>query len=97
MMAQWNYTIRFGKQLREAISSEDMDIVVKCLIACYRELLNKLSEEDRDYYEFDIEDTIESLDYLDRMGVDDEDEEEIDDRLAEFYDLCDDVGAWVAI
>lgn len=91
-MAQWNYTLHWGKQLREAIQDEDAEMVVKCLIACYRELLNKLSDEDRDWKEFDIEDGIACLE-----NCDEDDEDEIDFCLADFYDICDDVGAWVAI
>ena len=93
-MAQWNYTIRWGKQLREAICDEDTEMVVKCLIACYRELLNKLSDEDREDYEYDIEDTIEVLTYYE---ADSDDEDDVDDYLSEFYDICDDVRAWIAI
>lgn len=89
-MAQWNYTLRFGKNLREAIHEENTEMVVKCLIACYRELLNKLSDEDRDWYKDDIEDTIFNLENFDE-------DEDVDDYLAEFYDVCDDVRAWVAI
>ena len=91
-MAKWNYTLRFGKNLREAIEAEDAEMVVKYLIACYRELHNKLSDEDRDWKEFDIEDGIECLETYDG-----EDEDEIDYYLAEFYDICDELGAWVAI
>ena len=91
-MAKWNYTLHWGKQLRKAIKDEDTEMIVKCLIACYRELLNKLSDEDRDWKEFDIEDGIECLE-----SYDGDDEDEIDYYLAEFYDICDDVGAWVAI
>ncbi len=92
-MAQWNYTIRWGKQLREAIEEGDAKMTVKCLIACYRELLNKLSGEDKDWKEYDIEDAI----FLLERYAANEDEDEVDDCLAEFYDICDDVGAWVAI
>ena len=92
MMGKWKYTLRFGKALREAIKAEDTAMVVKCLIACYRELLNKLSDEDKGWKEWDIEDGIECLE-----AYDGEDEDEIDYYLAEFYDICDDVGAWVAI
>ena len=91
-MAKWNYTLCFGKHLREAIKAEDAELVVKCLIACYRELLNKLSDDDRDWKEFDIEDAILCLE-----SYDEDYEDEIDDYLAEFYDICDDVGAWVAM
>ena len=89
-MAQWNYTLKWGKQLREAITAEDEEFVVRCLIACYRELLNQLSDEDKDWKEFDIEDAIFNLENFDE-------DEDVDDYLECFYDLCDDVGAWISI
>ena len=88
-MAKWNYTLRWGKHLREAIDAEDIEMVVKCLICCYRELLNKLSDEDKEWKEFDIEQEIFCLECYDE-------DEDIDGYLAEFYDICDDVRAWVA-
>lgn len=99
-MAQWNYTLRFGKQLREAIYDDDTEMTVKCLIACYRELLNKLSDEDKDWYEYDISDAIEELSEYD-PDYEDEDEEYgnsvLNHLLGKFYDICDDVRAWIAI
>jgi hypothetical protein len=89
-MAQWNYTLKWGKQLREAICAEDEEFVVRCLIACYRELLNKLSDEDRDWKESDIEDEILCLEAY-------EEDYDVDDYLESFYDICDDVRAWIAI
>jgi hypothetical protein len=89
-MAQWDYTIKWGKQLHEAIYDEDAEMVVKCLIACYRELLNKLSDEDKDWKQFDIEDAIFNLENFDES-------EDVDDYLECFYDICDDVRAWIAI
>jgi hypothetical protein len=89
-MAQWNYTLKWGKQLHEAIYDEDAKMVVKCLIACYRELLNKLSDEDKDWKQFDIEDAIFNLENFDEG-------EDVDDYLEYFYDICDDVRAWIAI
>lgn len=89
-MAHWDYTLHFGKQLREAINAEDTEMVVKCLIACYRELLNKLSDEDKDWMQLDIEDAIFNLENFDE-------DEDVDDYLECFYDLCDDVRAWIAI
>lgn len=93
-MAQWNYTLRWGKQLREAICAEDEEFVVRCLIACYRELLNKLSDEDREWKQFDIEEIIEILTLY---ALDPDDEDNVDYYLEEFYDICDDVRAWIAI
>lgn len=89
-MAKWTYTLRWGKQLREAIYDEDIELVVKRLIYCYRELLNKLSDEDKEWKEFDIEDAIFNLENFDE-------DEDVDDYLDEFYNLCDELGAWVEI
>ena len=91
-MAQWKYTIRFGKHLREAICDEDIDMVVKCLIACYRELLNKLSDEDKEDYDFEIKDWIYTLE-----AYDSDDEDEVDEYLEEFYNICDGLKAWISI
>ena len=93
-MANWNYTIRSGKTLHEAIDEGDSALVVSRLLQCYRELLNKLSDEDKDWKGFDIEDTI---DILANYVIDPDDEDNVDDYLEEFYDICDDVRAWIAI
>ena len=89
-MAKWKYTLRFGKNLREAIDEGSVEAVVKCLIACYRELQIKLSDEDKELVEFDIEDAIFNLENFDM-------DEDVDDYLECFYDLCDDVRAWIGI
>lgn len=91
-MAKWDYTINSGKQLREAIEAEDTIMVVKYLIACYQELLDKLSEEDKAWKEFDIEDAINRLEHYDE-----DEDNDIDEYLEDFYDLCDDVLAWVEV
>ena len=89
-MAKWNYTLNFGKHLREAIDAEDIEMTVKCLICCYRELLNKLADEDKEWKQYDIEQEIFCLESF-------EEDEDADDYLEVFYDLCDELGAWVAI
>ena len=92
-MAKWNYTLRWGTYLREAIDDGDVEMTVKCLICCYRELLNKMPKEDKEWKQFDIEDAISSLecyDIYDECG-------DVDDYLDDFYNLCDELGAWVAI
>ena len=91
-MAKWNYTLHLGKQLRVAIEDEDVERVVKCLIECYRELLNKLSDEDRDWKGFDIEDEILCLE-----DYNEDYEDAIDDYLEVFYDICDNLWAWVEV
>ena len=89
-MGKWNYTLCFGKNLREAIEEGSVEAVVKCLIACYRELQIKLSDEDKELIEFDIEDAIYNLENFDPS-------EDVDDYLECFYDICDDVRAWIGI
>ena len=82
--------MQFGKNLREAIDEGNVEATVKCLIACYRELQIKLSNEDKELIEFDIEDAIFNLENFDPS-------EDVDKYLEEFYDICDDVRAWVGI
>lgn len=93
-MARWTYTIKNGKALREAIYEGDAEKVVKCLLKCYEELLKKLNDEDKDWKGYDIEDTIEILKLYDE-GPDDDDN--VDYYLDEFYNICDDVRAFVAL
>ena len=91
-MSKWTYTLTKGKWLREAIEDGDEQLVVKCLLACYKELYDKLTDEDKEWKGFDIEDVIGCLEYYD------EDEgDNIDYYLAEFYDLCDELRAWVTL
>ena len=93
-MARWNYTITNGTALREAIYEDDAEKVVERLIKCYEELLKKLNDEDRNWKEYDIEDSIETLKLYD---VASDDEDNVNDYLDEFYAICDDVGAFVAL
>ena len=88
-MANWNYIIHKGKALREAIYAEDIEQVVKCLLACYKELYDKLSDEDRDWKGLDIEDTIGTLTNYET--------DDVDYHLEEFYAICDTVGAWITL
>ena len=96
-MAHWKYTLNSGSALREAIDNEDIEQVVKCLLLCYRELLNKLDEWDEADYEIDINDSIGVLMAYELCHDDDDDEECVNDYLEEFYDLCDELRAWIGI
>lgn len=93
-MTQWNFTIHNGTALREAISNDNIKQTTECLCKCFEELYNKLSDEDKDVYQFDIEDIMESLQLYDTES---DDEDTINDYLQEFYDICDDVRAFVAL
>ena len=91
-MAKWRYTIESGKALREAIEDGDIERTVRCLYRCFKELYDKMSDEDKDYYQFDIEDTMEILKLYDEEY---DDEDNVNYYLEEFYNICDDVRAWV--
>lgn len=87
-MAKWDYTITNGKELREAINNGDIKATLKAILLCYKELYVKLSDEDKDWKGMDIEDTIFNVENFDP-------DEDIDGYLEEFYDLCDELRAWV--
>lgn len=91
-MSNWVYTITSGKWLRDAIDSGDEQLTVKCLLRCYKELYDKLTDEDKEWKGIDIEDNIETLKC---GGLDDEDD--INDALDEFYAICDDLRAWITL
>ena len=91
-MAKWEYTLRNGKALHEAIENEDEQLVVAFLKICYKELYDQLSDEDKEWKGFDI---IDNMDALDVIDLDDEDN--INDALDEFYDLCDELRAWITL
>ena len=93
-MARWKYTLKSGTALREAIDNEDTEQVVKCLLLCYKELLDKLVGEDRKCFMWDIEDTIN---VLESSTLDPDDEDNVNYYLEEFYDLCDELRAWVEV
>lgn len=94
-MAKWNYTLDSGPALREAIENEELEQVAQCLLKCLEELVNKLSAEDKNWVGWDIEDLSENINAF--LGDGDLNEEELDDYLDEFYDICDDVRAWIGI
>lgn len=96
-MAMWKYTITNGTALREAIEDGSTEETVKCLAKCYKELISKLYKGDKEDFEYDIEDTIYTLDSYEFSSDYEEDEENIDYYLAEFYDICDSVRAFISL
>ena len=84
-MAKWEYTLRCGKDLRDAIHAGDTFGVLDALHDCYDELYDEGFIDDYDY-----ESWTEELD-----DVDPDDEDEVDYQLNEFYDLCDNIRVWI--
>ena len=95
-MARWEYTITNGKALHEAIADGDIELVVKCLLKCYQELQSKLSEDDDAWKGYEIEDAIDILTVY-HISHDDDDEDDIDNYLDDFYNLCDELRAWITL
>jgi hypothetical protein len=91
-MSKWVYTLTKGQALHNAIHKCNIELVVECLLECYKELYAKLTDEDKDWRGFDIEDAIEILTHYE---FDDDDEDDIDYYLDDFYNLCDDLRAWI--
>ena len=91
-MNKWVYTITNGKALHEAIDDGDVKATIEALKLCNQELLDKLTDEDREWKGDDIEYAINFLDYTVT-----EDKEEVDSYLDDFYGLCDDLRAWITL
>ena len=85
---KWNYTLKSGKALRQAIADEDYEAVKERLIAAYKEINEAMPDI---YDEDDLAYDISNLEVMDL------DEDEIDYALSDFYDLCDNLGIWVDI
>ena len=88
----WKYKLKSGSALREAIYNDDSEQTVKCLLSCCEELLRKLNRRDKEDFEEDMNDIIDTL-----YDIDTYDEDTINDCLRDFYDICDYVGAWIEI
>lgn len=87
---RWKYQIESGSALREAIDNEETELVIECLVQCYKELLSKLSVTDKDLLNSDIEDDITLLEESDF-----DDNDEVNYYLEKFYDLCDYIHAFI--
>lgn len=94
-MGKWLYTVQGGKALREAIKTNELEQSAYMLVACLRELNIKLSDEDKDWKGWDIEELIDRI--TSDIDCNELDEDTFDDYLDEFYDICDDVRAWIEI
>lgn len=108
-MKQWKFTVTNGKELRKAIHEENGVAVINALKKCYEEILYNYNFDDeadeekfRDGYNFVFGDDeiIENCDNgkedISDYGFDSTDEL-VDERLTDFYDLCDECGFWIEV
>lgn len=97
---RWNYQLKSGKALRQAIDSGNPYDVLSKLEDAYSEIADNMSQW---FSGEDLEDVIDDIDYvrdtLDNYADYDMDEldaeDEVDGLLDQFYDLCDDLRIWI--
>lgn len=103
-MSKWDYNLGvYGEHLRELIkgdsSKENCENILKHIIVCCEYLKKKLTNEDKEWYEYDLEEIIEDCEdtkyYLDEDDYE-SNEDNINDVLTTFYDLMDTMRVWVA-
>ena len=93
-MGRWKYKLIAGKQLRQAISDDDMTATLDALKECWKEINKAMPDV---YDTDDLEDNLEELDnqldncknYEDYSMTEDNVQEEINWQLSRFYDFCD--------
>jgi len=101
-MANWKYRLKVGSDLREAISDENYEDVLKYLEKAWREINKQFPEDyEEDELNEDIADIENERDNL--LNYEDYDmkmedvEENINYLLTNLYDYCDNMGIWIEI
>lgn len=106
-MTVWKYKLEFeGKTLRSLINKEEtMENIIAIynqIILCLEHLKSRLRGYDKEEYEYDIESMIEDLQCA-CPGMEDEtlsyeeEEENLNYYLRDFYDMCDDARVWIGV
>lgn len=103
-MIRWSYDLKEqGSKLREAInegeaSREACEEILNQIINCCQYLKEQFTIDDRNDYEWDIDQLIEDCEdtkfYLDEYD-EDSNADNIDEVLDRFYDLMDLIRVWI--
>lgn len=97
---KWYYQLKNGVALRNAINAEDYGQIKNSLIAAYKEIHEVMPEK---FDEYDLENKLEDLEYLDTepdadIEISEDDiRENFDYELSDLYDLCDYLNIWVSL
>ncbi len=105
-MARWDYDLKkHGLKLRELVHKDDVSQancikILEQMIACCKYLQKILTEEDKEWYDYDLEEMIQDCEdtkcYLDEFD-EDSNEDNVNDMLEQFYDLMDSMSVWIAL
>lgn len=86
---KWKYTLKIGKELREAIEDDDSAKTIMMLKKAFEEIHAQFPDVyDKDCLQNDLE-RIEN--------IDEDDNEEINYALSDLYDYCDNTRIWIDI
>lgn len=101
-MARWKYTLKAGKDLREAISDDDNLRTLEMLEKCWREINAQFPDDfDEDDLQNELDDIENQKDNVENYEDYDMTEEDLQDEinylLDNFYEYCDNTGIWVEI
>lgn len=101
-MGRWKYKLMTGKQLRQAISDDDMTATLETLKECWKEISKAMPDVyDADDLVNDLEELDNQLDncknYEDYSMTEDDVQEEINWQLSRLYDFCDEWRIWVEV
>lgn len=106
-MTEWKYKLEHhGKILREYINNkqtiENVIAIYNQMIACLERLKEILKKEDKEDWKYDIETMIDDLqcaipDLEDEELCYEDEEENLNYYLEDFYDLCDGARVWIGI
>ena len=86
----WRYTVKTGKQLREAIDGGNLEEILDNLEEVWREIHNRFPKE---YDEYDLENDLSDIDGVREDG----DEEDVDMLLSDLYDYCDNTRLFIEL
>lgn len=96
-MRKWELTINKGRELRDLINDKNsIGVIVKLREICDDLIKKGYDDFEELYFLLEGEDDIIREDRLEEFGWNN-DEDLVDDRLTEFYDLCDDNNIFVGI
>lgn len=89
-MANWKYTLKCGKKLREAIYNDDAYEILRYLAEAWKEIHSQFPDE---YDEFNLENDLDEIDALrENDNIEDDD---VNYLLSDLYDYCDGTRIWI--